>query len=152
MNASASYCIKQENSLAYASCYFTCEGTTSVSATVTEWWNEWRSVEGQAYCDGVLRATCAGHGDCTASSVGSTSGSGYCTGSMSGGTGFRISCNSSGSSALISYSNGIATGEICSDGACRPVEPICIEGEKVICGIGIAEDTLLGLYNSPQLL
>ena len=149
-------------------CAFSCEGASNavyVTVSVSGWYNQWRSVEGKAYCGAALSAMCAGNGDCSGSGTGAFAG-GACTGWASGGT-ISGGCAANKISADVGTlpikingddlppnsaffrgnAQGPLEGTVCDDAQCVPVVPVCIAGVGgIACGIGVTEEILATLY------
>jgi hypothetical protein len=69
-------------------CYFTCEyesNVVGVAMSIGEWYDQWASVEGHAYCNGLV-AACAGHGHCQMDNGYGPQSGGTCTGYAAAGT------------------------------------------------------------------
>lgn len=146
--ASANACdIEDEGS---GTCYFSCASTdnwVSVSASISTWYNQWRSIEGRAFCGGVLAAVCADHGDCQSSGYGKY-GTGSCVIYTGQGVDFTGSCTANaGLYTSIARWLGMTTATTCDAGGCIDVPVQCIENTlEVACAAGMSEATLRTLY------
>lgn len=125
-------------------CAFSCEGAVSVSASISSWVNQWRTIEGNAFCGNTLVATCADQGDCSMTGGTVPGASGRCVGETDWGVDFSVGCASSGNAATNIIRNILGTSATsCNGGTCIEIPVTCIESTaRVACGVNVDADQL----------
>lgn len=149
-SASASSCPMPSGSQGSGSCAFMCPNTdniVAVSASISAWVNQWRVIEGYAYCDGKLAAVCADRGDCQGTGYGKY-GSGTCIIRTGQGVDFTGACSANdGAYTTIRRWVFGTSAETCDPTGCITVPVECLEGSiDVACAVGATQEELRALF------